>query len=133
MTTLSTKTYWTGMLYYIAGLILLPIPLNYFIPSSSLSPVNTSVTLLLVSFVFEVQSLERCYSSSKLKKMIMVWISSSTILIASSMTGFFLFYLVSKNHEYSLITLLLELIAVGLFLMIACLLIIWFRKKKINK
>ncbi len=132
MTTHDEKSYWIGILYNAAVLILLPIPLNYFIPWSNLSPAGFSVTLLLVSFVFDGQYLERCYFSSKLKKMIAVWILSSAVLIASSMAGFSLCYLISKNHEYSYFALLLEIFLVGLLLMAAILLFIWFRKKKMG-
>jgi len=119
--TISKKLYWTQILFLIAMQIVLPTLLGHFFPRFSL--VSSQCTILFVSLVSIETSVSRCYFSSTLRRIIMVWILSSAILTVSSMLGFFWF-----NKENPNLILLIP--GEGLFIMLFYLpVILWFYKK----
>jgi FlaA1/EpsC-like NDP-sugar epimerase len=120
--TYSTKTYWILVLCYLVMQIFLPKAVQYFFHSVSLFCLHG--IMLLISIVFLEAGVLRCYSSSKLRKVIMVWISSSAVLTVSNMFGFFLF---NKEGSHSH---LLFIFGQGLFLMLFYLLLIIRSHKK---
>jgi hypothetical protein len=119
------KSYWSLVLCLSIMQILLPILMRYLWPANSLDFYHYSP--LGISFVFLWSSVLYYYSSSTLKKAIMIWILSSIILIVTNMLGFVLF---SKGTPYQMV---LDVLGPGVFLMLLFLpFIIWFRKKEVN-
>lgn len=122
----SAKSYWFLILLYVVLQILLPLLMQHLFPVMNNS--GSHYGLLVVCIIFSWSSILRCHPSSKLRKIIKVWILSSTILIASNMVGHVLFI---KEESY---LMALAVLVPGLFLMVSCLLlIIWSYKKKMNK
>jgi peptidoglycan/LPS O-acetylase OafA/YrhL len=124
--TCSLKSHWNLVLWLSTLQILLPILMRYLWPANS--PDFYHFATLGTSLIFLWNSVLRCYSSSKLKKAIMVWILSSITLIVINMVGFILF---NKKASYPGG---LVILGSGLLLMLLCLpFIIWFRKKEMSK
>ena len=118
----SAKSYWIQVLFCSVMQIFLPKIPHFLFPSVSLFPCYMG--FLLLSTIGMEAIMLRCYSSSKLREVIIVWILSSALIMLSNMFGFFLF-----NKESPQL-MILFLLAVGLFVMLFYLLLIIRSYKK---
>jgi hypothetical protein len=108
--TCSAKEYRNIILFYAALQILLPVPMRYLFRTEDLA--GQSSLLLMLCFIFSWNSVSRCYSSSKPRKVMIVWILSSIALIVSNMLGYILF-----SNKVSRLELLM-ILGGGLFFMV---------------